>query len=373
MIAQKAKKSKHFQYDTRLLLEHYLLGKGHFPKITDTKELAEIFRKSVRTIEREIRRGLVCHLKSDLTEVWEYNADFAQRAADYEKSAKGAPIKLSNNKQLLGQIAFLINEQNFSPYAVIEHLKREDFYGCTHFCEKSLYNYISKGLIDCVTVKNLPNKGVKFKEKETKPKFSRAECALRSIDNRPAEINDRSEVGHWEIDTVKSAKDTGNACLLTLTERKTRAEIAVKMNDGTAASVVSELDKIEDKIGREEGKYFLMGETEITQKQYQEIIEWAQGNEAVKLKYPNIGDANAKPSYFKDNPADYEKQENRPVERVTWYGAVMYCNLLTMREIGESECAYKITNPIFLESGDIKGYLGEAEVEMVDGWENKKG
>ena len=250
MIAQKAKKSKHFQYDTRLLLEHYLLGKGHFPKITDTKELAEIFRKSVRTIEREIRRGLVCHLKSDLTEVWEYNADFAQRAADYEKSAKGAPIKLSNNKQLLGQIAFLINEQNFSPYAVIEHLKREDFYGCTHFCEKSLYNYISEGLIDCVTVKNLPNKGVKFKEKETKPKFSRAECALRSIDNRPAEINDRSEVGHWEIDTVKSAKDTGNACLLTLTERKTRAEIAVKMNDGTAASVVSELDKIEDKIGR---------------------------------------------------------------------------------------------------------------------------
>lgn len=250
MIARKAKKSKHFQYDTRLLLEHYLLGKGHFPKITDTKELANIFGKSVRTIEREIKRGLVWHLKSDLTEVWEYNADFAQRAADYEKSAKGAPIKLSNNKELLGQIAFLINGKKFSPYAVIEHLRRVGFYGCEPFCEKSLYNYIGEGLIEGVTVKNLPNKGAKFKEKETKPKFSRAECALRSIDNRPKEINDRSEAGHWEIDTVKSARDTSNACLLTLTERKTRAEIAVKMNDGTAASVVSELDKIEDKMGR---------------------------------------------------------------------------------------------------------------------------
>lgn len=44
------------------------------------------------------------------------------------------------------------------------------------------------------------------------------EIALRSIDSRPAEINSRSEAGHCEIDTVKSARDTSTACLLTLTE-----------------------------------------------------------------------------------------------------------------------------------------------------------
>lgn len=130
MIAQKAKKSKHFQHDTRLALEYYLLGKARFPKITSSRELAKIFGKSVRTIEREKKRGLLWHLRSDLSEVEEYNADFAQRAADYEKSAKGAPLKLSNNKELLGQIAFLINGKKFSPYAVIEHLRRVGFYGC---------------------------------------------------------------------------------------------------------------------------------------------------------------------------------------------------------------------------------------------------
>lgn len=45
-----------------------------------------------------------------------------------------------------------------------------------------------------------------------------------SIEERPESIDDRSEYGHWEIDTVLLTKEKGE-CLLTLTERKTRLEI----------------------------------------------------------------------------------------------------------------------------------------------------
>ncbi|MBQ9239199.1 MAG: formylglycine-generating enzyme family protein, partial [Treponema sp.] len=38
------------------------------------------------------------------------------------------------------------------------------------------------------------------------------------------------------------------------------------------------------------------------------------------------------PSSFKDNPADGEVQENRPVENVNWYMAIAYCNKLSIKE-----------------------------------------
>ena len=40
------------------------------------------------------------------------------------------------------------------------------------------------------------------------------------IEERPAEANERSELGHWEADTV--AGKTGSSCLITLADRKSR-------------------------------------------------------------------------------------------------------------------------------------------------------
>ena len=37
------------------------------------------------------------------------------------------------------------------------------------------------------------------------------------------------------------------------------------------------------------------------------------------------------PSYFPDNPVAGEVQERRPVEKVRWYDAIVYCNLLSIR------------------------------------------
>jgi len=45
-----------------------------------------------------------------------------------------------------------------------------------------------------------------------------------SIEERPKSIDERSEYGHWEIDTVLLTKEKGE-CLLILSERKSRIEI----------------------------------------------------------------------------------------------------------------------------------------------------
>ena len=81
-------KGTHFTWDERLKLESYQQGKGRFPKITRTKELAVRLEKSQRTIQREIQRGMVEHQHSELYYYFEYNADYAHNAAKFEKTAK---------------------------------------------------------------------------------------------------------------------------------------------------------------------------------------------------------------------------------------------------------------------------------------------
>ena len=67
----------------------------------------------------------------------------------------------------------------------------------------------------------------------------------RNIDRRGEGADRRDEAGHWEMDTVKGPQNGSSACLLTLTERKLRAQIIRKLPDGKAASVVAALDALD--------------------------------------------------------------------------------------------------------------------------------
>ncbi|MDR0555072.1 MAG: formylglycine-generating enzyme family protein [Treponema sp.] len=58
---------------------------------------------------------------------------------------------------------------------------------------------------------------------------------------------------------------------------------------------------------------FNMGKYEVTQEQYQAVM----GNN---------------PSKFSDSPADGEVQGKRPVEQVSWYDAIVFCNKLSIEE-----------------------------------------
>lgn len=68
--------------------------------------------------------------------------------------------------------------------------------------------------------------------------------------------------------------------------------------------------------------------------------------EFVSVMTGNTNGINANPSGFTSNPAAGEVQERRPVECVSWYDAIVYCNLLSIKE-GLTPC-YTIkdsTNP----------------------------
>ena len=249
LIIKTGCKHTHFTWGERLLLQYYHSGTNGYTKITSPTLLGTLLSKNERTIRREIKRGLVEHTTTELEKIMVYNADYAQKDAESKNSAKGPSFKLGKDWILVSAVSKLIKEDKYSPYAIIEHFKKNNWPSETRICEKTLYNYIAAGDITGITVKDLLYQGKRYKPRGRPRKHSNAMNAVRSITKRPLEANERMVAGHWEMDTVYSGKDCSPSCLLTLTERKTRVEIARKIPDRTAASVKKEIDKIERQMG----------------------------------------------------------------------------------------------------------------------------
>jgi len=108
-------------------------------------------------------------------------------------------------------------------------------------CTKTLYNYVEQGLLPIRNI-DLP---LKVRRKTRSSGIRRNKRILgTSIEERPCQVNDRTEFGHWEIDTVIGRKTKGEAVLLTLTERKTREEVIRKLPEKSAEAVMDSLQNL---------------------------------------------------------------------------------------------------------------------------------
>ena len=67
-------------------------------------------------------------------------------------------------------------------------------------------------------------------------------------------------------------------------------------------------------------KGYFMGRHEVTQKEWAEVMK------------DNANGISEYPSHFKNSPAENEDQTQRPVEQVSWYDAVVYCNRRSIAE-----------------------------------------
>lgn len=216
------------------------------------KEIALAVGKHFTTIYREKNKGTVKLLNWDYTTRLEYCSDVGQRIMRERGRNKGIEKKLVKETDLLNRISYLIKEKHYSPYAVLQTLQKEG--NCpVSMCETTLYKYIHSGLIPGVSDKDLYIKANKKqkKKKEEAEKIPRKQKG-KSIEQRPAEINDRKKYGHWEMDTVYSGQCVKDkSALLVLTERKTLEEYFFLMPDRTLKSTIAALDDLEKNLGYE--------------------------------------------------------------------------------------------------------------------------
>lgn len=221
--------------------DRYLIEKL-LQKKTSVSKIAEMIGCCRATIYNEIKKGTYIAKGNLLQDEKRYGYDVGQRVHKENMSRRGRKRKLSVDDPFLADVAALILDKKYSPEAALYTLSDHKL------CVKSVYNYVHANLVKGVRVNNLPyakpRKKKKDEDETAKRKFSRG----KSIEERPKEILERKEYGHWEMDTVYSSKDD-LTCLLVLSERKTRKELIFKIKDRTAKSVIRALDQYERKIG----------------------------------------------------------------------------------------------------------------------------
>lgn len=215
-------------------------------------EIAKQLNRSYTAVYREIKRGTVEQLGTNLKPYTKYYADAGQRIQDKNGHNKGAKIKI-NEISTLKTIESLVIGEKVAPYAISVILGKSESH--TPICTTTIYNYIHKGIIPNVTDNDLIYKiKKKLKKDKEHTRIRYQKSGAKSIEDRPKELKDRAEYGNWEMDTVYSGKDKSKSCLLVLTERQTREERIYKIKDRTAKSVLDKINDIEKEIGTDSFK-----------------------------------------------------------------------------------------------------------------------
>ena len=200
-------------------------------------QIALSMGRSKSTISRELTRNL--------RPTGRYAASVAHSyaTARKHKNRRGSQFTKEQWKIVL----FLI-KQDFSPEQVSNIIKLNFDFSISH---ETIYLYIlydkKKGGTIYKHLRNVP----KRRRKRYNSYDSRGRLAgKRMIDDRPSIIDDRSELGHWEGDTV-IGKDRHH-CIVTLVERTTGFVIIKKIK----ARTVFEVNKVCKQAILEHGQRF---------------------------------------------------------------------------------------------------------------------
>lgn len=213
------------------------------------KEIALILNVCIATVYNEIKRGTVELMNTDLTMRKEYCADYAQMVHDKRQKNKGAEYKAKHDKELLSFIADMLINKHYSPYAVIQYIKKNSLDFSVSLCEKTVYNYIYCRLLP-VKKSQLPMPRRGSVKRPACSKTALNNLKGKSIEERPKALKNRDAFGDWEMDTVYSGQCCkSNECLLVLTERATREEEIYRMFSRSQSETVRILDSIEACLG----------------------------------------------------------------------------------------------------------------------------
>ena len=238
-------KYRHLTKTKRLQIESYLLAK------MPVKQIALLIGCHINTIYNEIKRGAYQHLNHKTYEYeTRYSSDIAHNKYLDHLQNKGPDLKIGKDFELVNYIEKRILQDKISAPAVLGEIKKKNMCFKTSITVNTLYSYIDKGIFARLTRSDLcfkPRK--KHNKKVVIKKFPRG----KSIEQRPLEVAERNTFGHWEMDCVCGST---RSVLLVLTERLTRKEIILPMKNQKSESVITCLNSIERRFGKNFKKIF---------------------------------------------------------------------------------------------------------------------
>ena len=180
------------------------------------------------TISRELRRNLT----ND--EYIPVNAE-----AQYKERREACrPKKKLSNDDLRSHVENRLLDCQWSPEQIDGRLRSE--FGICVVSYATIYRAIYSGMLDAPgrttakVVKRLRHHGKRRRKRSGEERRGKITISY-DISERPAEAENRSEIGHFEADTVVGKQ--GKACLVTLVDRKSRFLICGKAEGKNSTDV----------------------------------------------------------------------------------------------------------------------------------------
>jgi len=208
-------------YTQITLEERYMIGQCRRAKMT-VAEIASMIGRHRSTIYREVARSR-CN-------------DGRYRAAKAQRRTNGRRSRSRRNRHF-GQEEWTVVErflrEKWSPEQISGRLAKEGILRISH---ETIYQHIWRDkkaggeLYKCLRCAS------KQRRKRHRSYDSRGRLAgKRDITERPASIEERAEIGHWEVDTVMGSPD--KHCIFTMVERKSRLVAIGKLENRTKDEV----------------------------------------------------------------------------------------------------------------------------------------
>jgi IS30 family transposase len=188
---------------------------------TSLRGIAEQLGRAPSTISREIRRNRA--------DDGRYRPHHAERAARL-RAARPRTRRIACDEVLAETVQRLLAKR-WSPEQVAQEL-RELFTGqpSRWLCKETIY----QAIYDTAVALTRPARRCRRRRRLQGLQRRGRLTAMRMIDERPAEVEDRAQAGHWEGDLIMGA---GNRSAIgTLVERTTRYLVLLPFPDGIATT-----------------------------------------------------------------------------------------------------------------------------------------
>jgi transposase, IS30 family len=205
------KKGQHLSFEHRVLIQTRLKDGWN------ANQIAKEIGCASNTIRNEIRRGTVALYNGN---IYRYKATSGQASYEQNRQACCRHYDFLAKADFISFVEKKFFEEGWSLDSCVGRALKEGLFTRDQIvCTKTLYGYTDLGLLGIKNY-NLPEK-LRRKPK-TKRIRENKRVLGRSIEERPEDVNDRSEFGHWEADLVIGSKRNNDDALLTLLERKSR-------------------------------------------------------------------------------------------------------------------------------------------------------
>lgn len=149
-------------------------------------------------------------------------------------------------------------------------------------CTKTLYNELRTGLMP-LTPFELPEL-LKRKRRKQRNRANKRPKG-RSIEERPSVVDERSEIGHWEADTVVGRRAGKESVVLTLLEKATDNYIAIRISGKTSEAVVEAMRNIRSEYGEKFDQIFKTITTD-NGSEFEDLSEIEQWGTKVYFAHP---------------------------------------------------------------------------------------